>query len=170
MAIGSSELKPPIKGIDLPNVVMAIDAELHPKRLGKRVAIMGGGLVGSEAAISFCHEGKECSIIEMKPEVIEEMNNFYKGALTTQIKKSAQIYVNTKVKEIQPGGVLCERDGQELFVEADSVVCALGFRSPYDEVDRLCDLVDEYYIVGDCKNVGQIYHAVNAGYYAGLEV
>lgn len=170
VAIGSSELKPPIKGIDLPNVVMAIDAELHPERLGKRVAIMGGGLVGSEAAISFCHEGKECSIIEMKPEVIEEMNNFYKGALTTQIKKSAQIYVNTKVKEIQPGGVLCERDGQELFVEADSVVCALGFRSPYDEVDRLCDLVDEYYIVGDCKNVGQIYHAVNAGYYAGLEV
>lgn len=170
VAIGAAELKPPIKGIDLPNVLMAVDAELHPEKLGQRVAIMGGGLVGSEAAISFHHEGKDCAIIEMKPEVIEEMHLFYKGALTTQIKKAAEVYVNTRVMEIRPDGVVCQRDGEEIFVPADTVVCALGFRSPYDTVDQLCALVDEYYIIGDCKNVGQIYQAVNNGFYAGLQV
>ena len=60
VAIGSNELRPPIKGMDLPHVIMAIDAELHPEKLGKKVAIMGGGLVGGEAAVSFHHEGKEC--------------------------------------------------------------------------------------------------------------
>ena len=48
VAIGSNELRPPIKGMDLPHVIMAIDAELHPEKLGRKVAIMGGGLVGGE--------------------------------------------------------------------------------------------------------------------------
>lgn len=170
VAIGSNELKPPIKGIDGANVVMAIDAELHPEKLGKKVAIMGGGLVGAEAAISFAHEGKECSIIEMKHTVAEEVNSFYRGGLMPEVEKSAKCYTDTKVKEILPDGVLCERDKEEFVVEADTVVCALGFRSPYQKVDELCDLVDEYYIVGDCKNVGQIYHAVNQAYYEAMRV
>ena len=37
-------------------------------------------------------------------------------------------------------------------------------------LDALCAEVDESYIIGDCNNVGQIYHAVNAGYYAAREV
>jgi len=170
VAIGSNELCPPIKGMDQPHVIMAIDAELHPEKLGKKVAIMGGGLVGSEAAVSFHHEGKDCSIIEMKSAVAEEVNSFYRGGLMVEVEKSADIYVDTKVKEIIPSGVLCERSGEEFIVEADSVVCALGFRSPYDKVDALCDCVDEYYIVGDCSNVGQIYQATNQAYYAALRV
>jgi 2,4-dienoyl-CoA reductase-like NADH-dependent reductase (Old Yellow Enzyme family)/thioredoxin reductase len=170
VTIGSNELCPSIKGIDLSHVIMAIDAELHPEKLGKKVAIMGGGLVGSEAAVSFTHEGKECSIIEMKSAVAEEVNSFYRGGLMPEVEKSATIYVNTKVKEIISEGVLCESDGEEFVVEADSVVCALGFKAPYDKVDALCNCVDEYYIAGDCKNVGQIYNATNQAYYAALLV
>lgn len=170
VAIGSNELRPPIKGMELPHVIMAIDAELHPEKLGKKVAIMGGGLVGGEAAVSFHHEGKECSIIEMKSKVAEEVNSFYRGGLMPEIEKSSTCYVNTKVKEIIPAGVLCEKDGEEFIIQADSVVCALGFRAPYDKVDALCDKVDEYYIVGDCKNVGQIYHATNEAYYAAMRL
>ena len=32
-------------------------------------------------------------------------------------------------KEVVPSGVLCERNGEEMLVEADTVVCALGFTS-----------------------------------------
>ena len=170
VAIGSNELRPPIKGMDLPHVIMAIDAELHPEKLGKKVAIMGGGLVGGEAAVSFHHEGKECSIIEMKSKIAGEVNSFYRGGLMPEIEKAATCYADTKVKEIVPEGVLCEKDGKEFVIEADSVVCALGFRAPYDKVDALCDKVDEYYIIGDCKNVGQIYHATNQAYYAAMRL
>ena len=164
------DLRPPIKGMDLPHVIMAIDAELHPEKLGKKVAIMGGGLVGGEAAVSFHHEGKECSIIEMKSKIAGEVNSFYRGGLMPEIEKAATCYADTKVKEIVPEGVLCEKDGKEFVIEADSVVCALGFRAPYDKVDALCDKVDEYYIIGDCKNVGQIYHATNQAYYAAMRL
>ena len=170
VAIGPNEMRPPIKGLDSDKVVMAIEAELYPEKLGKKVAIMGGGLVGAEAAIGFHHEGKECTIIEMKPAIAEEVNSFYRGGLMPEVEKAATCYVDTKVKEVVPSGVLCERNGEEMLVEADTVVCALGFTSPYDKVDELADLVDEYYIIGDCKKRGKIYDAINTAYYSALLV
>lgn len=168
VAIGANELKPPIRGLDSDNVVMAIEAELHPEKLGKRIVIMGGGLIGAEAAVGFHHEGKECMIVEMKPMIAEEVNSFYRGGLMPEVEKSAICYVNTKVKEIIPTGVVCERDGEEIIIEADTVVCALGLTPPFNKVDELTDLVDEYYIIGDCKKVGKIYDAINTGYYSAL--
>ena len=170
VAIGSTELRPPIKGLDSDKVIMAIDAELHPEKLGRKVVIIGGGLVGAEGAVGFHHDGKECSIVEMKPAIAEEVNSFYRGGLMPEVEKSAECYVNTTVKEIIPEGVLCEKDGRELVLEADTVVCALGFKSPWDQVDALTELVDEYYIIGDCKKVGKIYDAMNTAYYSALRV
>ena len=170
VAIGSNELRPPIKGMDSDKVIMACDAELNPSQLGQKVAIMGGGLVGGEAAVSFTKHGKECTIIEMKGAMVEEVNKFYRGTLLDKIEKSATIFVNTKVKEIVEEGVLVERDGQEFVIEADSVVCALGFRAPYAAVDELCAMVDECYVIGDCNNVGRIYHAMSSAYYAALRL
>ena len=171
VAVGAKEWKPGfIKGIDLPNVVMAIQAELHPEQLGHRIVIMGGGLVGGEAAISFHHEGHDVTIVEMKDKIAGEVNSFYRGGLMPQIEKAAACYVNTTVKEILPEGVRVERDGKEFIINADTVVCALGFRADYDFVDSLTALVDENYVIGDCRNVGMIYHAVSQAYNAAMQL
>lgn len=170
VAIGSYEAKPPIKGLDGANVMMAIDAELHPEKLGQNVVIMGGGLVGTEAAVSFHHEGKNCSVVEMRSEVAADANSFYRGGLMPEVHNAAKLYVDTTVREVTENGVLCERDGQEFLIEADTVVCALGLKSPYAEVDELCEAVDESYIIGDCKQVGLIYHAVNQAYFTAMQI
>lgn len=170
VAIGSEELVPPIKGIDKENVIMAIDAELHPEKLGKKVVIMGGGLVGAEGAIGFEHEGKECTIIEMKSTIAEEVNSFYRGGLMPEVERSAKCLVNTKVIEITDDGVICQNEKEKFLVAADSVVCALGFKSPYTKVDNLADLVDESYIIGDCNKVGKIYEAISGAYYTALRI
>lgn len=171
VAIGSRELRPGfIKGIDHEKVVMAIEAELHPEKLGKKVVIMGGGLVGTEAAVSFHNEGKECAIVEMRSDVALDCNPFYRGGLMPEVAKSTEVYANTMVKEITDEGVVCERDGERLVLEADSVVCALGFRAPYADVDALCEMVDESYVIGDCSKVGLIYNAMNTGYYTGKRI
>lgn len=83
---------------------------------------------------------------------------------------AAKLYVNTTVKEVLEDGVLCEREGETFKVEADTVVCALGYRAPYAEVDALGGTVDETYIIGDCTNVGLIYHAVNQAYYTAMRL
>ena len=171
VAIGANELRPGfIKGIDSPNVVMACDAELDHGLLGKKVAIMGGGLVGAEAAVAFANDGHEVCIIEMKKAIAEEVNEFFRGGLMPQVEKSATCYVETTVKEIIPEGVKVEKDGEEFLIEADTVVCALGFRPKWQEVDALCECVAENYVIGDCQSVGQIFDATNGGYYTALRI
>ena len=170
VAVGADELCPPIPGIKGSNVLMAIDAELNMDKVGNKVVIMGGGLVGSECAVSLAHHGRGVSIIEMKSAVAEEVNPFYRGGLIPEVEKSAKLYTNTVVKEILPEGVLVEKDGEKFVVEADTVICALGFRPRIKLVDELCAEVDEYYILGDCQKVGLIYHAINQAYFAALRV
>lgn len=108
--------------------------------------------------------------VEMKSSIAEEVNSFYRGGLMPEVEKSATCYTNTKVLEVIPTGVRCEKDGEDMIIEADSVVCALGFNSPYDKVDALTGLVDENYIIGDCMKVGKIYDAMNTAYYSALRV
>lgn len=38
------------------------------------------------------------------------------------------------------------------------------------EVDEFCETVDESYIIGDCKQVGLIYHAVNQAYFTAMQI
>jgi len=170
VAIGAREMRPPIKGLDSDKVVMAIDAELHPEKLGDNLVIIGGGLVGAEGAVGFHHEGKTCAIVEMKPAIAEEVNSFYRGGLMPQVEKAAKCYVNTRVIEITDEGVVCEQDGQRLTLPADTVVCALGMKAPYADVDALTDAARDYYIIGDCRKAGKIYDAMNTGYYSALRV
>ena len=169
IAIGAEEAKPPIPGLEGDNVIMAIDAELHPEKLGPRVAIMGGGLVGAELAVSCHQEGKEVVLIEMKSAVCGDVNEFYKGALLPKVEEAAVCYTDTTVKEVGAEGVKCLRGDEELFIEADSVVCALGFRAPTDKVDALYRACDgEVNVLGDCQRVGKIYEALNSAYYGAL--
>lgn len=170
IAIGTKEIIPPVPGIGQPNVIMAAEAELHPEKLGQNLVIIGGGLVGCEAAVSFGHEGKDITLIEMKDELIGDYNRFYRGGLMPELKKYAKVYLNTKVKEVLPDGVVCENEDGAFTVPADTVICAAGYKARYDIVDEFSELADESYIIGDCRNVGQIYQAMNTAYYAAKSV
>jgi 2,4-dienoyl-CoA reductase-like NADH-dependent reductase (Old Yellow Enzyme family)/thioredoxin reductase len=166
LAVGAREVIPPIKGIDMPNVISASEAELHPEKAGEKVVIIGGGLVGCEAAVSFAHNGHKASVIEMRNEILLECNFIYKGALEYQIKKNnVDVYTGAAVKEINQTGVVFEKDGVLTTVEADTVVYAVGFKAPYDFVDKMCDLVQNTVIIGDCKKVGQIGNAIDQAYH-----
>lgn len=171
VAVGSEELRPPIPGLDSDKVVMAIDAELHPEKLGKKVVVMGGGLVGAEGAINWAHEGHDVTIVEMKPALATESTHFYRDGLLVRVYDSAKVMVSTTVKAVKDEGVLVQKeDGSEEIIPCDSVVCALGFRPDYHKVDALADLVDENYIIGDCAKVGKVLDATSTAYYAAQRV
>lgn len=171
VAIGSSELRPPIPGLGSENVIMAIDAELHPEKLGKRIVVMGGGLVGIEGAINWAHEGHEVTVVEMKDTMAAECNSFYRGGLMARAQSAARLLCSTKVTAVTEKGVeVVREDGRKELLECDSVVCALGFRVQYSVVDELADLVDENYIIGDCEKVGKVLDAIQTGYYSALRV
>lgn len=170
VAVGAEAVHPPIPGLDKPLVKMAVEAELKPQVLGEKVVIIGGGLVGCELAIALKHEGKQVAVVEMRNTVAADVNSFYRGGLMPQLEAAAELYTGATVCSISDQGVVVKLQGQERTILADSVVCAAGFRAPYALVDELCALVPESYVVGDCNKVGQIYQAMNQGYFSARRI
>ena len=66
LAIGSHPLQPPIPGLDGANVVLAMDAYAPDARLGHKVVVLGGGLVGCETAVHLWKQGHEVELVEMR--------------------------------------------------------------------------------------------------------
>ncbi|GAA3914175.1 NADPH-dependent 2,4-dienoyl-CoA reductase [Litoribacillus peritrichatus] len=62
LATGISPRTPSIDGIDHPKVVTYLDALLERREIGKKVAIIGAGGIGFDAAEFLAHQGKSLSL------------------------------------------------------------------------------------------------------------
>lgn len=59
LATGSKPSKPPIPGLDKSIVMTSLDAINHPDRVGNKVVIVGGGLVGCEIVLDYAKDHKD---------------------------------------------------------------------------------------------------------------
>ena len=64
IAIGGKPIKPDIPGVEKQNVVNAVDLHRDGVKIGDRVVVIGGGLVGCEEGLALAKEGKNVTIIE----------------------------------------------------------------------------------------------------------
>ncbi len=166
IAIGADPFLPPIPGIDDSKVIQAPEAEEHPEKLGNRIVILGGGLVGCEAAINLKKLGKQVSIVEMQSGLALEVNEFHRMALEQQLK-GIPAYLNTSASCVDSSGLSCVGPNKEkIQLEADQIICAAGLRPRRAEVNELINLTPEYFVVGDCKTPRQITQAMFEAYYA----
>jgi len=158
-ALGAKPIMPRIKGIDGDNVFSAEYVYDHNDQVGKKVVILGGGLVGIELAIHLSYIGREVTVMEMLPVLNNGGNILHQLALDVEIKKcSIKLALGTKAMEISERGVLGENaEGQKLY-EADTVVYAIGQEPLWAEANALRDCAPEFYQLGDCvipKNIMQ---------------
>ena len=167
LAVGSEPAKPPIPGIE--RTVPAQDAYGKGKELGKKVVVLGGGMVGAETAIELAEEGCSVTIVEMAERLILEARNM---AFTCVMDKLDELgicsYVNTKCIEVTENGVKVEGEDGEVFeIPADGVVCALGLKSLSRVTEKLRSAArDGVKVVelGDCHAVDRIGDANLDGY------
>ena len=171
IAVGSSPLVPPIKGLDGENVVLVNNYYLEKEKVGDKVVVFGGGLAGCECAIHLGMEGKEVHIIEMRDELAPDANIRHRPLLLKEINKYATVHAGCKGLEVSKEGILCEdKEGHQMLVEGDSIICALGQRSRRDVVDALRDSAPYVAVIGDASKVSTITNAVYEGYHAALDV
>lgn len=170
IAIGAEPFLPPIPGIDGPTVIQAPEAEEHPQRLGKRLVILGGGLVGCETAINLKNQGKQVTIVEMRDGLALEVNEFHRMALEQQLT-GIPAYLNTSAVSVEPFGLRCRGpQGEHIDLEASQIICAAGLRPRRAETDLLVNLTPEYFVIGDCKSPRQITQAMWEAYYAMYQI
>ena len=167
-ALGAEPIVPPISGVDLDLVVGCEQAESAP--LGKRVVIIGGGLIGCELAIYLNGKDHQVTIAEMLDDVAKDAKLFHRVAVMDQLRP-VTIETGARCTEITPQGVWTQaRDGSRKLLEADSVVIAVGMKSRLAQAEALRPLVREFIPIGDCTKPGKIMNAVRAGYDAAMDL
>lgn len=170
-AVGAQPFIPPIKGIDGENVILAEQLYLNPDTAGKRLVILGGGLVGCELAIFMAQQGREVTVVEMAP-VFNNGGNVLQGqSIDIELRRlGVKTELGATVSEITTGGVVFTRGGEKICIEADSVACALGRRAKREQAGALALCAPEFYQVGDCTAATNIHQATKSGYYAAMNI
>ena len=171
IAVGSTPLVPPIKGLDGENVVIVNNYYLEKEKVTDKVVVFGGGLAGCECAIHLGMEGKEVHIVEMRDELAPDANIRHRPLLLKEIDKYATVHTGCKGLEVTKEGVLCEdKNRNQILVPGSSVICALGQRARKDVVEALRDSAPYVAVIGAAAKVSTITNAVYEGYHVALDI
>lgn len=172
LAVGSDDLILPIEGIE--NAMTAMDVYAHDfDGLGKSTIVLGGGLVGCEAAADYIDHGIETTIVEMKGTLMPESTGLYRTAVHDFIDKNGGKYeVNAKVVKVGKDFVLAEQNGKEITIKADSVVNAMGRCAHTAEAleAAIKEMGIPVWKIGDCVRARQIGDAIREGWTAVMEI
>ena len=173
LAVGSSPARPPIPGLDDPAVEHATTVYTKLDQVGKRVAVLGGGLVGCETGLFLAERGHEVTIIEMQSEIAPEANWMHKeGMMQAFAKAPITARTGLRVSRLEPGrGVYAVNgEGVEEFIPADTIVYAMGMRPNSQTVDELRDACPDTVCVGDCVRARKARQAMEEGYWAAVNL
>ncbi|WP_319552732.1 FAD-dependent oxidoreductase [uncultured Vibrio sp.] len=170
IATGASPFVPNIPGKELGHVLTANDILQGSAQAGKRVVVIGGGLVGSETAAHLANHGHDVSIIEMNSDIFVGTPSATKHYLMKDLQHhNVAILTNTQVKEIHSDAVVVDNNGQlQTLAAIDNVVMAIGSRPVSFSVEELEQHVSEIVTIGDAQKVRKAMEAVEEGYLAGL--
>lgn len=190
LATGSYPFVPPIPGNDMPGCLVyrtiddleAIQACAEKGRVG---VVVGGGLLGLEAANALKHLGLQTHVVEFAPRLMGvQLDEGGAAMLRRKIEAlGVQVHTSKETREIVPGESSHYRmvfaDGSHL--ETDLVLFSAGIR-PRDQLARECGLevgprggivIDDQcrtsdpaiFAVGECALwSGQIFGLVAPGY------
>lgn len=135
---GGTPVVPPIPGIDLPHVQLAEDVLVGRVAIGDNCIIAGGGEVGCETAAHLASIQKGATIVEMKPQLMEELDGVNKEFLSRILNKfHVSSYTSTKVLEIKEKSVVVETPEGQKELPCDSVVVAMGYKPNATLADEL---------------------------------
>ncbi len=157
LGTGSKPLAPPIPGLQLPGVrafrdITDVDAMIAASERHRRAVVIGGGLLGLEAAWGLKRRGMSVAVVHLMSTLMERQLDATAGELLQRDLDARGIafFTEGQTEEIigvdKAEGVLLA-DGRQ--IDADLVVLAIGIR-PNIDLARAASLdVNRGLLVGD---------------------
>ncbi len=176
VAIGGHHAKLPVPGADGKIVMDSVNSYLSPEQVGPRVAIVGGGLTGCEAAIHWAHQGKQVTLVSRSAELMPRVKPRMPadGSPDTHLiwlnRLKVNILTGCACKEITDTGLYANLHGETVFVEADTVIDASGMRPDPDGIANFAGTAPVVKSIGDCTKAALIGDAVLAAKRAVVEL
>ena len=135
IATGSHPVRPPIPGIDLPEVhtcwTLADSRAIATlARPGARVLQLGAGFIGCIIMESLLARGVHLSVVEMGDRMVPRMMGPTAGGMIRDWceAKGIEVFTGTRVESIEPGEPLNVKLSNGTTKQADLVVSAAGVR------------------------------------------
>ena len=168
IAAGAEAAVPPIPGIDGENVLTAEQLLAQRAPVGKNVVVLGGGVVGCEAALHLDRLDKHVTVVEMLEKIlmIGEMAANSRIGLNTALAQSAiEMRTSTKVTEILPDRIKVEGPDGQAEILCDNVILAIGYRSKHELSNALKNKPYHVFTIGDYNKPGKVAAAVHEGFH-----
>jgi NADPH-dependent 2,4-dienoyl-CoA reductase/sulfur reductase-like enzyme len=171
VAIGATPLGlSDVPGITDPKVSSA-SAVLHGEaKLGQKVAVIGGGIVGTEVGLMLAEQGKAVVFVEMLDTF---MNHITPDEKTVYLERFQDLDVSVRTGQrlesvTNDGITVVDRFGSRMSIAADNVVLAAGFRPNRDLVVKLTSELPglQIFEAGDCVEPRKILDAIHEGHLA----
>ena len=179
IATGSSPVRPPIPGMDLPNVHSCwtlADARAIAQRAGKgaRVLQMGAGFIGCIIMEALAARGVELTVVEMGDRMVPRMMGPTAGGMIKDWceGKGVRVFTGARVEAITAaaGGAMTVKLSSGQSLEVDLVISATGVKpnigflkdSPIKCLvgvltdEHLRTSVSDVYAAGDCAEAFDI--------------
>ena len=147
IATGSVSASLPIPGVDLPGVITSKEI-LELREAPRRLAVIGGGVIGLEFASIFRSFGSEVSVLEYAPTILPRFDTDLAKRLKLSLgRRGIAIETAAQVTGIAraDGGLTVSylSKGAECSLEADTVLMAVGRRPNLDSLN-LSDIGIEF--------------------------
>ena len=183
LATGSKPVAPPIPGLHLPNVrafrdIADVEAMIEAAKTARRAVVIGGGLLGLEAAWGLKQRGMAVALVHLMPTLMERQLDATAAALLQRDLDARGIafFTNAQTEEIagaERAEAVVLADGRR--IAADFVVLAVGIRPNIDLArgaklyvnrgilvgDDMATTDPDIYAVGECiEHNGQVFGLV----------
>jgi 2,4-dienoyl-CoA reductase-like NADH-dependent reductase (Old Yellow Enzyme family)/NADPH-dependent 2,4-dienoyl-CoA reductase/sulfur reductase-like enzyme len=133
--------------------------------LGKRVVIIGGGLVGLELAEFLIERDRQVTVLEPSDKPGRELSIVRRWRVLEAVEQHGTLHRLAVVSEIAGDAVKwTDSDGNPQSTAADSVVLALGAGPDTSLADTLTASGISVHSVGDCLALGYIEGAMRDGH------
>jgi len=170
LAVGGLPFMPEIPGLDRKMAFTPEEALKGDRSLGKRIIVLGGGMVGCEVAEYLASKGKEVTLVEKLPEIASGMEDYTKRLLLQRLNQlSVQMHVESEVASFRANKATIHKRGEAIQVTADGMVAALGAK-PNSSVTELSSGGHAFYPIGDCQEVRDIAAAIQEGFRVAMQI
>ncbi len=183
-ATGSLPIRLPQKGMDLPGVISFRDLgdvatmQALTKNPGAKVVVIGGGLLGLEAAYGLARLGADVTLVHLMDRLMERQLDAQAGQVLKKAieRKGIRVLLQADTEEVLGQDHVTGlrlKDGR--ILPAEAIICAVGIRANAALAkeagiatargilvdDRLETSIPHVYALGECaEHRGQVYGLV----------
>lgn len=160
------------KAFAQPGVLTVADLPSTSFQDREKIVVIGGGLVGCEAALGLAMEGHDVTVLEMREDVAMDMNMINKFSLMNELNKYKVNLVTGVTCDAIGDGQLTgtDKEGKTVSFPFDKVIAATGTRSINEIGEAVEKAFPETYIIGDCVKIGKIADSIHKGYITGTQI